>query len=164
MGGSYRPVYDDDELAFSRDTTSNWGVTLSATVTATNFHYINGSQSYSITVANGLSGLPGGKAGVLTVEVNNSKLVDRSGSGNLDWTVNPVVNQHPTMGQRHQPVLNPSFTANWCKIGVFDTSVASITSFNGIPARFIRLRGLGLTAAVGGTIGYLWTDGMSQGN
>jgi len=160
MGGTYRPMYDADVAAFSLDTTSPWatmpGVT--AAVTATNFQYVGGAAFWSIQVIPSLSA---GITTPLVVQVNNSNPIVNAGStaaGSfyIPYAVNPLMNSPNWRGAHRSSYINSGFTANWTSIGI----VSSITAFS-IPARFVRLVGLGATA---GAVAYLWTDGMSQGN
>ena len=152
--GSFRLLYEDDVLALRRDTTSSF---TAAGLTATNFVFV-GAPNWTIMLTPSLSSA--GISGNITVQGNNTNLIDRSISG-LYWSVNPLLKQGSgQQGGFHQN-YNPSFKSNWNDIATLSAGY-TVLSISNIPVRYIRLQGLALTAA--NFAAYVWTDGMSQGN
>jgi hypothetical protein len=160
MSTTYRPIYDTENVTFQFDTNSAWqslpGV--SASVSATNFQSVAGAFLWTVQVPNALTAA----VGTLNVQINNSNAIlrgdARSGSGNIQWTVNPILNQ-TSQGKRNVIMVNSGFTANWTTVG----TVQSLSAFQ-IPARFVRLTGVGTSALVGSSVALLWTEGMTVGN
>ena len=160
MSGTYRPMYETDAACFNRDTTSQWAVAAGAAITASNFQSIAGAISWTIQIPDAVTGLAGGRVGNLVVQVNNSNPVTRAAVSGIAWTTSPLLRQ-PSQGQHNVVAISPSFTACWSSVGTVGGTV-SITAFT-LPARYVRLFGLGLTA-LSANNAYLWTDGMSHGN
>jgi len=162
MSGTFRPIYEDDAITFQRDTTSPWATLpgLSA-ITATNFQTVAGSTNWAIQVPDSISGLAGGKVGNLIVQVNFKNPLIQGPASGYKHTTNPLLNQ-PSMGNRNIFAINSGFTASWSSVGVIGGTV-SLSAFN-IPARYVRLLGLGVTALTQSNSILLWTDGMSNGN
>jgi len=159
MSGTFRPIYPDESVILSWDKTSQWALAASPSITASNFESIAGAVVWSVQIPGSITAL----VGTLSVQVNNSNPIYRSDVSGISWTVNPLQNQ-PSEGKRVRAAINPSFTANWTTVGtVGGASVAqSITAFT-IPARYVRLLGVGVTALTT-TPAFVWSDGMSQGN
>lgn len=161
MGGTYRPIYEDEQVELQWDTTSQWAVA-APSVSATNFQPIAGATVWTIQIPDSVSGVAGGKCGNLIVQVNNARPVMRADVSGIPWTVNPLLNQ-PSEGKRNRIAINPSFTGSWTSIGVIGGTV-SISAFP-VPARYVRLTGVGVTAMVkSSSAALVWSSGMSQGN
>jgi hypothetical protein len=160
VGGSFRPIYEDEVVAFQRDTTSRWASLpgVSSSVTATNFQQVLGSGTWTILIPPALTSQVGVS---LTVQVNFSNPIVRSDHKDINWTVNPLQNQ-PSMNAKTIIAINSGFTASWQTIGVVATGTP-VSAFS-IPARYVRLTGAGVNALSGSNSILIWHDGMSQGN
>lgn len=161
MSGSYRPIYENESVTFQLDRSSPWSLLATTSVTASNFQSIEGSAVWTIQIPDAVTGLQGGKVGNLVVQVNNSNPIYNASLSSIPWTTNPLMNQ-PGMGKRNVFAVNSGFTANWSSLGTIGGTV-SISAFT-CPSRYVRLFGVGLTALVGSSAAFLFSEGMSRGN
>lgn len=152
MPGGFRSVYQDDSIKLTRDASVT--ATENLTVTATNFVYAGGVNT-SFQIQSSFSGHTG-----LTIQGNNSNYIDSSICGTIKYTINPLMNQ-PTMGTRHNARVNPSFTANWVNIDTIATGI-TFKTLTGIPVRYVRLTGTGLTAT--NFVCHVWSSENVEGN
>lgn len=165
MGGTYRPIYDNEAVALQWDQSSPWyGLLGSATtsISATNFQSIAGASFWSIQLPGSLQGAGSGLIGTLTVQINNSNPIQNAATSGIPWTTNPLLNQ-PSMGKRNVLNLNTAFTANWVNVGTVNGFTNPISGFN-LAARYVRVSGGGVSALVNNNVVLVWSDGMSVGN
>ena len=147
-----RSIHVDEVLSLIRDpsVTALEGVS----VTATNFIWIGGAN-FSIQIPLSLSAHGG-----LNIEVNNSNYITPSLTGTIKYTTNPLFNQ-PQLVTQKSVGINPSFSGNWISIATINDGIA-FRSINNVSARFLRLRGAGVTAS--NFVAYAWSDINVQGN
>lgn len=163
MSATYRSVYDDESISLQWDRTSHWALAAGTSISATNFQTMFGASHWTVHLPDAVTGAAGGKVGTLVVQINNTNPIVRGDRvGNIKWTVNPLQNQ-PTQGNKNVIIVNSGFTANWISIGTVGGGV-SLTAFQ-IPARYVRLFGVGVTGLASGvSAAVLFSNVMSQGN
>lgn len=139
----FRTLYDTDVISLGLDGTVplNEG----SSVTATNYEFLGGN-SFSVQIPLALSAHGG-----LDIQLNNSNPM-------LQAFVSPNV-YSTRMTQDEQsgiPVKNKSFSANWITVDTMSSGTV-FRSLNNVTARWIRLKGLGLT---GGLSAYVCVDSV----
>jgi hypothetical protein len=143
-----RPLYSTDSIPLT------WDKTLTAiegfTSTATNFEWLGGS-SWSIQIPLSLSAHGG-----IDIQINNSNPYILAYTNTLMQTIHEQRNA----SYEGMPVQRNAFTGNWITIDSISNGVA-FRSLNDVTGRYIRLSGIGLTAA--GMTAYLFTDQCVKG-
>ena len=152
----FRPIYEDDSINL------NWDKSLTAaangSITATNTLYV-GASNYTICIPRSATGLLFSGGGV-TAEVNSFNIADPATSGSYRFVVNKLLAQ-PTQGNRRNIAVNPSFSAMWVSVTSLNKEY---TNFIDIPTRYVRLRGVGVTALTGGLgSASVWGNNFTQG-